>query len=296
MELLQLTYFKDAAETQNFSAVAKKYYVAQPSVSYAISKLEEELGTKLFTRKGNKVVLNKYGEAFYSEIKISLEHLERAKSCVSNLKENSFTLSLHEGAVAVIPMVADFKKQYPDIDVNFTLTDSRNPDIDIMIRTLPFTDDDKYDISPLFVEKIIVALPENSPLAEKQTLSIDDLRNQPIIGLAKGYKMYQHINAYFELNDYTPNIVVSSSNNGTIAAYVKSGFGIAFFPELSWAGILGEGIVSRPFADFDSRRTIYFAYRKDAQLNEAALKFIEFGKEYFDKLQHNDYSRIKIFD
>lgn len=294
MELLQLIYFRDAAELENFSAVAKKHYVAQPSVSYAISKLEEELGVKLFTRKKNKVTLNKYGKAFFSEIKISLERLQRAKNSVSNLKENAFTVSLHEGAVAVIPMIAAFKKQYPDVVVNFTL-DANNPDIDIMIRTLPFIDDEKCYTTPLFVERIIVALPEDSPLAKKEALSIDDLRDQPIIGLAKGYKMYQHINAYFELNDYTPNIIVSSSNNGTIAAYVKSGFGIAFFPELSWGGILGEGIVSRPFEDFDSRRTIYFAYKKDTQLNNATKTFIEFGKEYFDKLQYNDYSHIKTF-
>ena len=75
-----------------------------------------------------------------------------------------------------------------------------------------------------------------------------------------------------------------------IAEYVKNGFGIAFFPELSWAGVLGEGIVSRPFADFDSRRTIYFAYKKDAELNPAAKKFIKFGKEYFEEIQKNNRS------
>ena len=49
MELLQLKYFKDAAELENFSKAAKKNMVPQPSISYAIKKLEDELGVLLLT-------------------------------------------------------------------------------------------------------------------------------------------------------------------------------------------------------------------------------------------------------
>lgn len=48
MELLQLKYFKDAAELENFSKAAKKNMVPQPSISYAIKNLEDELGVPLF--------------------------------------------------------------------------------------------------------------------------------------------------------------------------------------------------------------------------------------------------------
>ena len=68
MELLQLTYFRDAAKLENFSKVAQKHYVAQPAVSHAISRLENELGVKLFTRSGNKVILNECGMAFYEDL------------------------------------------------------------------------------------------------------------------------------------------------------------------------------------------------------------------------------------
>ena len=51
MELLQLRYFKDAAELENFSMVAKKNMVPQPSISKTIGKLEDELGVLLFDRQ-----------------------------------------------------------------------------------------------------------------------------------------------------------------------------------------------------------------------------------------------------
>lgn len=50
MELLQLKYFKDAAELENFSKTAKKNMVPQPSISYAIKKLEDELDVPLLTQ------------------------------------------------------------------------------------------------------------------------------------------------------------------------------------------------------------------------------------------------------
>ena len=73
MELLQLKYFKEAAKTQNFSKVAEKYFVAQPAVSHTISKLESELGVKLFTRSGNRVILNDFGLAFYEDVDAAIE-------------------------------------------------------------------------------------------------------------------------------------------------------------------------------------------------------------------------------
>ena len=69
MELLQLRYFKEACESENFSAVANKYMVPQPSISKTIKKLENELGVQLFDRNGKKISLNGNGRYFYEKIK-----------------------------------------------------------------------------------------------------------------------------------------------------------------------------------------------------------------------------------
>lgn len=280
MELLQLKYFRDAAKLENFSKVAEKYFVAQPAVSHTISKLESELGVKLFDRSGNKVTLNDYGLAFYEDVDAAIERLERGTRRLLNIKENTVKLLMHEGSIVLIPMIANFKKLYPDIEVIFT----ENQQADLLICSRPFADENKYISSPLFTERILVALPKGSHLAKKDAIFIEDIRNQPIIGLLHGTKMYRQLKSHFELMDYTPNFVVSSSNSTTIAEYVKNGFGISFFPELSWSGVAGESIVTRPFAEFDCRRTIYASHKKGTQLNDAAKKFLEFGKEYFGNI------------
>ena len=64
MELLQLKYFIDASETQNFSETAKKFYVPPSAVSQSIKRLESELNVKLFSRRANKIQLNENGILF----------------------------------------------------------------------------------------------------------------------------------------------------------------------------------------------------------------------------------------
>ena len=65
MELLQLLYFCDAAETQNFSGTARKYNVPTTGISQSIKRLEKELGVLLFDRTSNGISLNKRGKDFY---------------------------------------------------------------------------------------------------------------------------------------------------------------------------------------------------------------------------------------
>ena len=76
MELLQLRYFKDCAELENFSKVARKNMVPQPSISKTISKLENELGAQLFDRVGRKIILNQNGKFFYDKISTALKNID----------------------------------------------------------------------------------------------------------------------------------------------------------------------------------------------------------------------------
>lgn len=67
MELLQIKYFKVIAETENISKAAEQLYIAQPSLSQTLKRLEDELGTPLFDRTGKRITLNCAGKTF-SEI------------------------------------------------------------------------------------------------------------------------------------------------------------------------------------------------------------------------------------
>lgn len=96
MEILQLKYFCDAAQTQNFSKTAKKFLVPPSNISQTIKRLEKEVETTLFERHANKIKLNDAGLLFYKNAKTALNILENTKKCLKKLQEiNTIMLIEH---------------------------------------------------------------------------------------------------------------------------------------------------------------------------------------------------------
>lgn len=82
MTLNQLTYFCMLAKTQSYTQAAQALFIAQPSLSYAISTLEKELGCLLVAREGRRIFLTPAGETFYRYAKAALEAIAQGVQAV----------------------------------------------------------------------------------------------------------------------------------------------------------------------------------------------------------------------
>ena len=86
MDIQQLEYFVRVAELEHISKAAESLNLSQPALSANIRKLEAELGTELFTRKGKRLELNDYGEYLLRELPPLLEKLKNAFYTVGEMK------------------------------------------------------------------------------------------------------------------------------------------------------------------------------------------------------------------
>src|ERR1700688_1781187 len=104
MELHQLRYFVAVAEWGHFTKAAKRCFVAQPSLSQQIGKLEKELGQPLFERLGRTIRLTDGGRLLYDQALSILASVEEAKRQVIDARDDP------EGLVQVgaIPTIAPF--------------------------------------------------------------------------------------------------------------------------------------------------------------------------------------------
>ena len=75
MNLYHLRYFSTLAHIEHYTKAADILAITQPSLSYAISTLEEELGVKLFEKNGRNVTLTKYGKVFLKDVEEVLNRL-----------------------------------------------------------------------------------------------------------------------------------------------------------------------------------------------------------------------------
>ena len=79
MDLRQLKYFVQIAETGNFSRAAEVLRIAQPSLSQQIKSLEDELGVQLFVRHARGVTATEHGQQLYDHARRILQEIDDAK-------------------------------------------------------------------------------------------------------------------------------------------------------------------------------------------------------------------------
>ena len=76
MNLFHLRYFVKLANTRHYTRAAEELCITQPSLSHAITQLENELGLPLFERKGRGITLTRFGEEFLATAERTLSTLD----------------------------------------------------------------------------------------------------------------------------------------------------------------------------------------------------------------------------
>lgn len=135
--------FVAVAETQSFTAAAKRLSVSTAHVSRQVTTLEERLGAKLFYRTTRKVTATEVGSTYYQHCRQLLDSLEEAEQAVTSLQSTPrgklrLTCSVAYGDRFIAPLVNKFASEYPDLSVEMVFTnqivDLVEEGIDLAIR------------------------------------------------------------------------------------------------------------------------------------------------------------------
>ncbi|GAM55748.1 glycine cleavage system transcriptional activator gcvA [Vibrio ishigakensis] len=132
--------FEAAARHLSFTRAAEELFVTQAAVSHQVKALEEFLGLKLFRRRNRSLLLTEEGQSYFLDIKDIFTSLSEATDKVLERSEKgSLTISLQPSFAIqwLVPRLADFNAQEPDIDVRIKAVDmddgSLTDDVDVAI-------------------------------------------------------------------------------------------------------------------------------------------------------------------
>lgn len=240
MELLQLTYFCDAAVTENFSKTAETYQVPPSNISQSIKRLEKELSVPLFDRRANRVVLNDRGRAFYGEVRQALDLLEHARAAAAGQPaEEQLRLVIHVNRRIVMKAVERFRSLWPAVNIVTThgLSGEREADLIVSDRVMELPG---FSREKLFREDIALAarrgmLPSGAPDADR-------LRDKPFITMGPGNSLHGLTETICREMGFTPRIALQSEDPFYIRKCVELGLGIAVVPTFSWRGQFSDGV------------------------------------------------------
>ena len=197
MSDFRLKVFYSVAKNLSFTKASQELFVSQPAITKHIRELESLYQTRLFNRLGNKISLTESGY-------VLLEHCERILSEYRKLEydmhllHNEYNGQLRLGASTTIaqyvlpPILARFTEKYPKITVSLIDTNSRNieqalqeHDIDLgMVEGVFRLPNLKYE--PFLHDELVPVICASSPLAAKDSLSLDELREVPLVLRERG--------------------------------------------------------------------------------------------------------------
>ncbi|HDR9796456.1 TPA: LysR family transcriptional regulator, partial [Burkholderia cepacia ATCC 25416] len=180
IDLRQFRQFIAVAETLSFRRAAERLHMAQPPLSAAIRKLEDELGVSLLERDNRGSTLTPAGEAFLLEARRALEQAERAVAAARRAGAGlggTLRLRFVDSTVnALLPLILRaFQERHPGVD--FQLEEGttaeqvlalRHDRTDVGLVVLPVADAGDVRVEPLLRDRMVAALPDGHRLARRR--------------------------------------------------------------------------------------------------------------------------------
>ena len=282
MELMQLEYFIETARREHISRTAEALNLTQPALSKSISRLEEDLGVKLFNREGKNIRLNQYG-------KVALRYAEQIFYNIGDMRAE--IEELRGGMAGALRIGSSFPAQEP----NWLLGGIRefsflNPDVSISLRQLPpealltALQEREIDLAvssepiqaqdvcwqELFSEPMGIILSRDHPLARHKTLSMDQLMNERFYCNNYSSDVSRLTRMFCRMAGFEPNIHFEGDYPTFIGQSVSLGYGISFISQRGFARDSTkkarepweENIVYRPVREDYCRRACGLAHLK----------------------------------
>lgn len=270
----------------SFTKVAHKFAVSQPTVSYAIKRLEEHYGCDLIAREAShrSISLTTEGEILKAHAQYILDEFVTLDRAIDHAKNNR----THIGLPPIIRSKV-FSKLLDEKEIirfisNFHLVSggsnellskllSGKIDFSLLGSVNPLVHPN-LQVKLLHQQEFFIFVSKENPLAEKKEISFEEAAEYPFILLEKGYT---HMRAFQNLSEKSkkkPEVPFYFSDVQTIGQLVSSNIGITLMTEFPVFQEM-EGLVKIPLVPEDKEIFyIQYAYLKSAMLNQEVQKLI----------------------
>lgn len=280
MELLQLRYFLAAAEFQHMTKAAASLQIAQPALSQAIHRLEEELGVLLFERKGRNIELNEAGKLLQNRlipILCALDQIPEEVKMGQYVASHTIHLKLLAASSLITNRIIAYRALHPDVNFQLYQSDT-HADYDLCVTAVrsDMVPAEKDDISVMLNEDLYLAVPAASRYGTRTSICLSETMNDGYICLAGSRPIRQICNSYFAEADFKPNVIFESDTTESVRNLIAAGLGIGFWPQYSWGPLSTAHVVLLPIADQVCQRSVIIKYSERGKSNPVVLDFCKF--------------------
>ena len=242
MTLTELRYVVALAQERHFGRAAQKCFVAQPTLSLALAKLEDELGMKLFERNKNEVLVTSRGQAIVEQARRVLDEVGKIPHLARG-GQDQLSGALRIGAIPTIgpyllpDLIPILRKKAPQMPLSIeeNLTGAlapmlRDGELDVVIIALPFALPG-VKTQVLYEEPFSVVVPEGHRWEDRKGVKPSDLADENLLVLNNGHCFREQV---LEACPGQSNTAMPEGRAGssleTIRNMVASGLGVSVLP------------------------------------------------------------------
>jgi len=236
--LNSLIVFHTVAKTRSFSKAANILFMTQPGVSNHVTQLEAQTGAMLLKREKGKFQLTKEGKAVFKYAE-KIESVARGlENTIKSMKKDAKPVL----KIAITPVysrvmmpfiLASFQQANPDIAIKLDLGNS-----DDMLKTVINMQNDvavlanqmnsqKVFAFPLLKEELVLITCNNHPLAAKETVSLHEISEYPLVIREEGSSTRKVVLSALESINLTPTSLIEVKSTEFIKQWVSQGKGIS---------------------------------------------------------------------
>lgn len=285
MELRVLQYFLAVTREQSISGAAESLYLSQPTLSRQLKELEEELGKQLFVRGSRRITLTEEGMILRKRAEEIMELVKKAEDEITQSDEiiaGNITVGTGEtdGLRFLTRAAHSLQADYPLIHLNIISGDSTTVLEDLDRGLVDFgiifgkIDASKYEYIQIPYKDIWgVIMRRESPLAEKQEITAEDLIDKPLI-VSRQSLLNSEFCEFFPCPREKLNIVATYNLlfNGSVMVDEGMGYAICFDKIINVSG--DSNLCFRPLSP-RIEASMSIVWKKYQVLSKAIEKFLE---------------------
>lgn len=308
----EMKYIYTVYQKGSFSKAAEALFMTQPALSISVQKVENEIAMPLFNRDKKPLELTEAGKLYIEKIQ-QIQHLETELSQQLNDLTSLQTGSLRIGgshyfnSYILPPVIADFKKKWPGIDLQLTEAGSyelldmlKEDQIDLTFNCTP-DPHDKLRRVPGFRDTILLAVSTRFPVNDRLTsaalttsdilsrsyqesgcpsVTMETFADTPFILLSPGNNLYSRSMAFFDDASIHPPLAMQVSQLVTAYHLAQSGIGATFISDWMVTGKHPEMVYYKIDSPLAARVFDIVTPGKN-YLSNAQKAFIQLFQEYY---------------
>ncbi|MGA0543102.1 LysR substrate-binding domain-containing protein [Neotabrizicola sp. VNH66] len=291
MEFRQLRYFLAVAEELHFGRAATRLDMAQPPLSRQIAGLEEALGVQLFDRSRSQIRLTQAGQVLQDHARQIMDRLDTARRETRLVGAGgagrlriAFVGSASHGPLPML--IKAYRATYPEVELALSALNNAElhralitREIDIAVAR-PELKDEEFRRELLFREKLILALPEDSPLAAAETVRFADLSDQTFVLYPRRPRpsYADVVLGICEREGFKPAGLELTQDFQSAISLVSVGVGLSVVPE-SVSRTTRPGVIYRPYSGHNPGTGLTVHARLDNRAPQV-LNFMETTRKF----------------